>query len=96
VFSPALNRVFRGHPQRDSKRHHGDIDFIFTRIFPQWTSTSYLTISQQISIPFQRLYAWKTKWAQDPNWRPSIYDLRGLHHRVFTKEEEQALADYIH
>jgi hypothetical protein len=32
---PTLKRVFRGHPQRDYKRHQGDIDAIFTRIFPQ-------------------------------------------------------------
>jgi hypothetical protein len=48
-----------------------------------------------MGIPFQRLYAWKSKWTEHPNWRPYTYELRGLHHRVFTKEEEQALADYI-
>jgi hypothetical protein len=32
---PTLKRLFRGHPQRDYKRHQGDIDSIFTRIFPQ-------------------------------------------------------------
>jgi hypothetical protein len=54
-----------------------------------------LTVPRLTGIPFQRLYAWKSKWTEDPNWRPSSYELRGLHHRVFTKEEEQALVHYI-
>jgi hypothetical protein len=57
--------------------------------------TSYLTVPRLTGIPFQRLYAWKSKWTEDSNWRPYTYELSGFHHRVFTKAEEQALADYI-
>jgi hypothetical protein len=87
-----LKRLFRGHPQRDYSRHQSDLDYIFTRIFPRWTPTSYLTVTRLTGIPFQRLYAWKSKWTEGPNWSAYTYELRGLHHRVFTKEEEQALA----
>jgi hypothetical protein len=90
-----LKRLFRGHPQRDYSRHQSDLDVIVTCIFPRWTPTSYLTVLSIMGIPFQRMYVWKSKWTEDPNWRPYTYELRGFHHWVFTKEEEQALADYI-
>jgi hypothetical protein len=90
-----FKRLFRRHPQRDYSRHQSDLDYIFTRIFPRWTPTSYLTVPCLTGIPFQRLYARKLKGMEDPNWRPYTYEFCGLHHRVFAKEEEQALADYI-
>jgi hypothetical protein len=63
--------------------------------FPRWAPTSYLTVSRLTDISFQQLDTWKSKCTEDPNWRPYIYELHGLHHRVFTKDEEQVLADYI-
>jgi hypothetical protein len=90
-----LKRLFRGHLQRDYSRHQSNLGYIFTRIFPRWTPTSYLTVPLLMGISFQRLHTYKSKWTEDPNWRPYTYELRGLHHRVVTKEEEQALADYI-
>jgi hypothetical protein len=90
-----LKRLFRGHPQRDYSRHQSNLKYIFSRIFPRWTPTSYLIVPRLTGIPFQRLYAWRSKWTEDLNWRPYTYELRGLHHRVFTEEEEQALDDYI-
>jgi hypothetical protein len=90
-----LKRLFRGHPQLNYSRHQSDLVHIFTRIFPRWTPISYLTVPRLTGIPFQRMYAWKLKWTEDRNWPPETDELRGLHHRVFTKEEEQALADYI-
>jgi hypothetical protein len=43
----------------------------------------------------QRLYAWKKSWQKNLDWRPWHFAVRGLHHRIFTDQEEQALTDYI-
>jgi hypothetical protein len=48
-----------------------------------------------MGIPFQRLYEWKGRWTQDPNWRLWCSTLRGKQHRIFTGAEEEAIADYI-
>jgi hypothetical protein len=93
--STTLKKLFRGHPQRDYSRHQSDLDDIFTCIFSRWTLASYRTVPRPTGIPFQQLYAWKFKWTKDPNWRHYTSKLRSLHHRAFTKGEEQALADYI-
>jgi hypothetical protein len=90
-----LKRLFRGRPQRDYKRQRHTIEYIFTHIFPQWGPNSSKRYSQSLGIPPQRLYDWKARWMQDPEWRPWLYTLRGEHHRVFSDAEERAIADYI-
>jgi hypothetical protein len=88
-------RIFRGRPQRDYKRQRHTIEYLFSHIFPHRAPNSLRGIGQLMGIPFQRLYDWRARWAQDPDWRPWVYTLRGDHHRVFSDAEERAIADYI-
>jgi hypothetical protein len=93
--SSMLKRLFRGHSQRDDKRHSKEIDYIFTHFFPLWTPISCHRICAQTGIPFQRIYNWKKQWSQNPSWLPYIYSFRGFQHRIFTDQEEREIADYI-
>jgi hypothetical protein len=41
------------------------------------------------------LYNWKASWTHDPGWPPWNSFAHGIHHRIFTEDEEKILADEI-
>ena len=45
-------------------------------------------------IPKSTLYDWMKQFTRDPSWRP-YHCLRSRSKRIFTDEEEHAIADYI-
>jgi hypothetical protein len=90
-----LKRLFRGHPCRDYARYHRSIETIFATLLPNWSPTSQRRIEEATGIPHQRLYSWKQKWANNPNWRPWNSQAHGAHHRIFTPEEECAISNHI-
>jgi hypothetical protein len=39
------------------------------------------------------LYKWKANWTHDAGWRLGNSSGHGIHHRIFTDDEEQIFAD---
>lgn len=56
---------------------------------------SLTELSKQTGIPRTTLHYWKLRLELDPYWTPYDKKNHGAHHRIFTDEEEEALADFI-
>ena len=87
--------IFKAPGHRDYKRHAREIEPIFTELFPNWPPTDVQNVLDKFGMPRSTLYNWRKKWLSDPTWRPSDTSVHGLHHRVFTDDEEEAIASYI-
>jgi hypothetical protein len=46
-------------------------------------------------VPCGTIYSWRRKWLTDHQWRPWHLANHGLHHWLFTNEEELSLVDEI-
>lgn len=56
---------------------------------------SLTKLSIRSGVPRTTLQYWKNKLRHNPDWTPIDPTNHGAHHRIFTNEEEKALADYI-
>ena len=82
-------------PQRNYVRHHQVVYQVWDR-FEQAIATPVMThISREFHVPARTLRDWYKKYQSDPNWRPYDTSVHGEHHRIFTKEEEDAITNYI-
>ena len=83
----------RGAPKRNWAKHKALVELIFVRWFPCWNRF----MGQKLvaaGIPKSTLYDWMKQFTRDPSWRP-YHCLRSRSKRIFTDEEEHAIADYI-
>ena len=86
--------IFKGAGYRDYARHMNELEYIFTREFPNWTPESARRIADGTGVPISTIYSWRQRWMGDRSWRPTN-SAHGKHHRVFTDEEEQGISEYI-
>ena len=86
--------LFKGPGHRDYQRHLGQIETIFTTLFPNWSESSAEMIHKSFGIPKSTIYFWRQKWRDNQSWRPTN-QVHGDHHRIFTDLEEQAISEYI-
>ena len=52
-------------------------------------------LSEKCNIPKSTVDRWYNTYQLDPDWRPYFNENHGLHNRIFTDEQEKAIADYI-
>lgn len=52
-------------------------------------------ISRDFGIPPKTVSNWHKQFIKDPEWRPYLGKNHGLHHRIFTDEEEANIKSYI-
>ena len=52
-------------------------------------------IHKEFSIPASTVSNWYKHYQNDPKWRPYIGTSHGLHHRIFTDAEKQAILEVI-
>jgi hypothetical protein len=52
-------------------------------------------MARKFGIPPWIVCNWHCKWTLDEKWRPDNYAIHGLHHWIFTDEQEILIADYI-
>jgi hypothetical protein len=76
-------------------RHRQDLEFIFDNEFPQWDETSGAVIMQATELSKSVLDSWRKKWLANLRWRPWNYSVYGLHHRIFTNDEERSIKEFI-
>jgi hypothetical protein len=87
--------IFKAHGQLDSCRFRGDLEYIFTDKFSQWTSKRASRFAARVGDCRQRIYEWHKKWIIDGDWRPRDDQNRRVHHQLFTPEEEAAIREFI-
>ena len=59
------------------------------------TSRSAGPVSREFYMPRSTAYSWEAQKRKDGDWAPLETSRYGQHRRVFTKEEEDQIADYI-
>ena len=91
VESPIFKRP--GH--RNYIRNAKELEIIWTDVFPNWTEQSAKMIHEKMGIPMSTIYNWLKRWRNDHNWRPTDTQTHGIHHRIFTDDEEAAISAYI-
>jgi hypothetical protein len=67
------------------------LEFTIDFEFPQWDETSAAVIMQAIGLIKSVLYSWRQNWLANARWRPWNYSVHGLHHRIFTDDEESSI-----
>ena len=84
------------HAHHDYYRNKKLCDTIFNQFQKsQYQRGMFSKIHQQFGIPSSTIRDWLHKWQLNPEWRPYNGQAHGLHHRIFTKEEESAISDFI-
>ena len=83
----------KGPPKRRWILYKRLVEHIFTQIFPNWTDSS-AAMAIEAGVPSSTLYDWKVQYDRDANWRP-YKTRRSQNKRLFTDEEEMAIADHI-
>lgn len=87
--------LYKAPGHRDYPRHANELEVIWQEIFPNWGQQSVKMIKERFGIPRSTIYFWRKRWLSDASWRPTNTEVHGLHHRVFTDLEEEAMAAYI-
>ena len=59
------------------------------------TSRSGGSVSREFRMPQSAAYSWEAQKGKDADWTPLETSRYGQHRRVFTKEEEEQIADHI-
>lgn len=62
---------------------------------PTFKARTIMQMSRDTKIPHQTLSRWKARFQHDKEFRNYYYDSRGQWRRVFTWEEEEAIANFI-
>ena len=87
--------VFRRPGYRNYKRNMSKIEYIFSDEFPNWQGSSARRIHEETGIPESTLYFWRSRWSENNSWRPNGKS-RGICHRIFSDDEEQAISEFIY
>jgi hypothetical protein len=86
--------LFSRNPHRDDARHQKMLEEVFSCYLPNWGRSSAAThVSPLANIPKPTSDKWKAKWEADRLWRPWNPEVHGQHHRTFTEEQEQEIAE---
>ena len=93
--NPLSGVAFKRSGHRNYYRYKRLLNTIFTEKFPGWSTQTGKDIINYTGIPTSTLYHWRKKWEEDPNWRPWSGKNHGIHHRIFTEEEETSISDFI-
>lgn len=83
----------KGAPKRRWILYKRLVEHIFTVLFPNWNERS-AAIAIDAGVSSSTLYDWKAQYDKDHQWRP-YRTKRSQSKRIFTDEEELALADHI-
>lgn len=83
-----------GAPYRDCKRHKHTVDHIF-QCFQDCKRGDMIEWENRWNVPHETLAGWYKQWSKDNEWRPYNYECHGIKHRIFTKDEEKAISDFI-
>jgi hypothetical protein len=86
-----------GRPHRDYARRKKELDSIFDEDFPDIENDLQTLgkIGHETQIPQSTLYRWHKTWRTDQSWRPWREQAHAEHQRIFTKEEEEAIREFI-
>jgi hypothetical protein len=76
-------------------RHRHNLEFIFDNELPQWDETSGAVITHAIGLSKSIMSGWRKNWLANPKWRQWDYSVHGLHHRIFTDDEEKNSKEFI-
>ena len=82
-------------PHRDYLGHRAVFDQVFRRFESSLGRPCMAALYREFSVPSSTLRGWYTHFQHDAEWRPYNYDAHGAHHRIFTDQEEEAIAQFI-
>jgi hypothetical protein len=85
--------IFKAHGQLDYCRFRSERKCIFTNGFPRWTPKTPSRLAAKAGNCRHRIHEWYKTWGIDRHWRPSDCRNRGVHHLIFTPEEEAAIEE---
>lgn len=83
-----------GKPHIDYYRKKQLCEDVFAE-FNTFQRGGFSKLSYKYDVPKSTIRGWYDHWKEDPNWRPYNGKVHGLHHRIFTDEEEKGLRDFI-
>ena len=86
--------IRNGHPHINYYRKKDLCERVFVH-FSDFHRGDFAKLSDKYDIPKSTLRGWYHHWEKDPNWRPYDGKVHGLHHRIFTDEEEKGISDFI-
>lgn len=83
-------------PQRNYVRHKKVVDQVFAEFQESLGRPCFTDVSRRSSVPESTVRNWYSQYLKDSTWRPYNTKLiHGTHNRIFTDEQEKAIADYI-
>ena len=85
--------AIKGPPKRNWAHHRKLVEYVFTVLFPEWTSES-AHIAIDLGVSKSTLYEWLAHYKENTEWRP-YKTYRSISKRLFTDAEEDAITDYI-
>jgi hypothetical protein len=71
------------------------LERIFDNEFRQWGETTVAVILEAIELRKSVPDSWRKDWLANPSWPPWNYPVQGLHHRIFTADEERSIKEFI-
>jgi hypothetical protein len=87
--------IFKAPGQLDCCRFRSDLEYIVSDEFPRWTPKTVSGLAAKAGSGGQRIHERHKTWIIDRHWRQWNDQNRGVHHRVFTPEEEGAIKEFI-
>ena len=82
-------------PHRNYLTDRALVDQVFRRFECSLGRPCMAALHREFSVPSSTLRGWYNHFQQDAGWRPYNYDAHGAHHRIFTDQEEEAIAQFI-
>ena len=82
-------------PQRDYSRNKAVVDRIYAVFDSTIGRPRFLNLQREYGVPEATLRGWWKRRNEDPEWRPYSTVNHGLHHRIFTDIEEEAITQFI-
>ena len=82
-------------PQRDYSRNKAVVDRIYAVFDSTIGRPRFLNLQREYGVPEATLRGWWKRRNEDPEWRPYCTVNHGLHHRIFTDIEEEAITQFI-
>ena len=87
--------MIRGQPHHNYARHKKLCDKIFEEFSHGYYRGLFAKLHRKYGPPARTIEDWFKKYTINENWRPYDYSIHGLHHRIFTDEEESHISDFI-
>lgn len=82
-------------PHRNYLRKRGAVDRVFRRFETSLVRPSVAAMHHEFYVPESTLRDWYRQFQNNLDWRPYDYKVHGVHHRIFSDEEEEAIAKFI-